>query len=67
MKILTSLLLITLLVSCQSKSGKKFDKLEKMNWLIGNWEQKLPDGTLIEKWKKDTDRVRYSFSFRHHR
>lgn len=55
MKTTLGILLIALLVSCQNKSEKKFDKLEKMNWLIGNWEQKLPDGTLKETWTKQND------------
>lgn len=64
MKIFASLVIITLLiyfvssltlVSCQNKSKKKFDKLEKMNWLIGNWEEKLPEGTLKEIWTMEND------------
>lgn len=43
------------LMSCQNKSDKKFDKLEKMSWLVGSWEQKLPEGTLVESWKKEND------------
>ncbi len=57
MKIALRILSILLLVSCQKKSEKKFDKLEKMNWLIGNWEQKLPDGTLKETWTKKNDSI----------
>ncbi|MCF6128753.1 DUF6265 family protein [Flavobacterium sp. AS60] len=55
MKTTLGILSIMLLVSCQNKSEKKFDKLEKMNWLVGNWEQKLPDGTLKETWTKQND------------
>lgn len=55
MKTFASLLLIILLFSCQNKSEKKFDKLDKMNWLVGSWEQKLPDGILTEAWKKVND------------
>ncbi|MDN3677203.1 DUF6265 family protein [Flavobacterium paronense] len=55
MKTTLAILSIALLISCQNKSEKKFDKLEKMNWLIGNWEQKLPDGTLKEAWTKQND------------
>ena len=43
------------MISCQNKSEKKFDKLQKMNWLIGNWEQKLPDGVVTESWSKEND------------
>ena len=56
MKKLVYILSIILLVSCKNNtSDKKFDKLEKMNWLIGDWEQKLPDGTLKETWSKQND------------
>lgn len=55
MKISSCILVLFLLVSCQNKSEKKFDKLEKMNWLVGSWEQKLPDGALVESWEKQND------------
>ena len=55
MKTALGILSLTLLLSCQNKSEKKFDKLQKMDWLIGNWEQKLPDGTLKETWTKLND------------
>ncbi len=46
---------VLLLFSCQNKSGNKFDKLKKMEWLIGSWEQKLPEGTLTETWSREND------------
>jgi hypothetical protein len=55
MKTLISLLSLLLVVSCQKKSAKTFDQLEKMNWLQGHWEQKLPKGLVIENWKKEND------------
>ena len=56
MKNLIYILSLILLISCKNNSSdKKFDKLEKMNWLIGDWEQKLPDGTLKEIWSKQND------------
>ena len=55
MKNITSLALIILLVSCQNKSENKFEKIEKMDWLIGNWEQKLPNGIITETWEKEND------------
>jgi hypothetical protein len=55
MKITICILCCIVLVSCQRKTEKKFDKLEKMNWLLGHWEQQLPDGLLIEDWKKVND------------
>ncbi|MEK8180090.1 DUF6265 family protein [Flavobacterium buctense] len=44
-----------LFVSCQNKGEKKFDKLEKMNWLVGQWENKAPEGLLTETWTKEND------------
>lgn len=55
MKNILGILITLFLVSCQNKSEKKNDKLEKMNWLIGKWENKLPEGLLTETWKKDND------------
>lgn len=53
---LVALLIIVCLASCKNNSSvNKFEKLEKMNWLIGSWEQKLPNGTLKETWTKEND------------
>lgn len=46
---------LLMFISCQNKSEKKFDKLEKMNWLLGNWENEMPEGVLTETWTKDND------------
>jgi len=55
MKNVICLVSVLLLVSCQKKFYKKFDKIEKMNWLVGHWENKMPEGTLTESWKKEND------------
>ena len=52
---LLSALAIACIVSCQKKSGHKFEKLKKMDWLVGSWEQKLPDGIITETWAKEND------------
>jgi hypothetical protein len=54
-RLISSALVIACLVSCQKKSGNKFEKLKKMEWLVGNWEQKLPDGIVTETWTKEND------------
>lgn len=54
---------IVLLVSCQKKSETKFDKLQKMEWLVGEWEQKLPEGIVTEIWKKENDSTLSGKSF----
>ncbi|WP_333877717.1 DUF6265 family protein [Flavobacterium sp.] len=52
-----SILIIAIVVfgSCQNKSDKQFEKLEKMNWLIGQWENTTPEGYLTETWSKVND------------
>ena len=57
MKSIYSALLFILLVSCQNNFKNKFEKLEQMNWLIGNWENKMTDGILTETWTKANDSV----------
>ncbi len=57
MKYIAILAFVVLLSSCQKKPIKKFDKIEKMNWLIGYWELKLNEGLLIESWTKANDSV----------
>lgn len=53
---LLSLLSAICLVSCKNSSSEnKFGKIKKMDWLVGNWEQKLPDGLLSESWTKEND------------
>jgi len=46
---------LLMFISCQNKSEKKFDKLEKMSWLLGNWENEMPEGVLTETWTKEND------------
>ena len=46
---------LLMFISCQNKSEKKFDKLQKMNWLLGNWENEMPEGVLTETWTKEND------------
>ena len=55
MKKIIGILFLSIFYCCQYKSEKKFEKLEKMNWLIGNWEQKLTYGILNEIWTKEND------------
>ena len=50
-----SAVVLICLSSCHDKSANKFEKLQKMEWLVGTWEQKLPDGTVTEIWTKEND------------
>ena len=52
-----------LFFSCQNKSKKNFEQLEKMNWLVGQWENKMPNGELTETWKKENDSTFTGSSF----
>ena len=62
--LILSALSIVCLVSCKNNSSEKhFDKLEKMNWLIGSWEQALPEGILTETWTKENDSTYSAKSF----
>ena len=58
------LVFVIFIVSCNNNSTEKeFDKLDKLNWLIGNWGNKMPDGLLVEKWKKENDSTFIGKSF----
>ena len=50
-----SALAVICLASCQNKSANKFEKLKKLDWLVGTWEQTLPDGIVTEIWTKEND------------
>ena len=62
---IASLFLIFSLVSCQNKSGNsgKHEKLATMNWLLGDWENKMEEGNLSENWvsKDDSTFVGHSY------
>jgi len=55
MKNVIIIVVCVLFLSCQPSSDKKFEQLEKMNWLVGQWENKMPEGVLTETWTKDND------------
>ncbi|TDW52537.1 hypothetical protein EV144_1011228 [Flavobacterium sp. 270] len=52
---ITLLALLIAFVSCQKKETVEKDRIKKADWLIGNWENKSPDGLLIENWQKLND------------
>ncbi|WP_456314266.1 DUF6265 family protein [Pseudomonas shirazensis] len=52
---ITVLMLLLAIVSCQKKETIEKDKIKIADWLIGNWENKSPDGVLTENWKKVND------------
>jgi hypothetical protein len=67
-KKITSLVLITIFVSCKKMDANDPDKNEKdkiktARWLQGQWENKSEDGTLTETWKKINDSTYNGHSF----
>ena len=53
-KLILSMAVLSL-IACQNKVEKNFEQLEKMNWLVGEWENKMPEGVLTETWTKTND------------
>ena len=49
--------LLLVIVSCKktNKESKKFEAIDQLNWLIGEWENKLDEGTVSESWQRTTD------------
>ncbi|GGC93638.1 hypothetical protein GCM10011508_21100 [Flavobacterium lutivivi] len=54
-KLILSLSSVLLLIACQNKSKNSYALIDKMSWLEGSWENKLPEGTLTETWQKIND------------
>ena len=52
-KAILSLLITLAFISCQK--SKEVSKIVAADWLLGNWENKSPDGHLSESWKKIND------------
>jgi hypothetical protein len=52
---ITLLALVLVAVSCQKKESAEKDKIKVADWLIGNWENKSPEGVLTENWQKLND------------
>lgn len=53
-KLILSLATLSI-IACQNKSEKNFDELDKLSWLVGEWENKMPEGILTETWTKAND------------
>jgi hypothetical protein len=51
----TLILLLLAIVSCKKSETREKDKIKAANWLIGQWEHKTPEGTLMETWTKVND------------
>lgn len=57
------LIFLLIVISCNTNSKKKFEKLEEMTWLIGDWNKQSEEGNLIENWKKQNDSTYVGKSF----
>ncbi len=51
----TLILLLLTIVSCKKSDETENDKIKVANWILGNWENKSPDGNLTENWEKAND------------
>lgn len=54
-KIILPFIIVMSLASCQE--SKEVAKIVDTDWLIGKWENKSPDGNLLENWTKVNDSV----------
>jgi hypothetical protein len=52
---ITLIMILLALVSCKKTDTIEKDKIKAADWLIGNWENKNPDGVLTENWQKLND------------
>lgn len=52
---ITLIIIFFSIISCEKKVSVEKDKIKVADWLIGNWENKSPDGVLTENWKKVND------------
>ena len=49
------LILVTILLFASCQKSKEVSKIVVADWLLGNWENKSPEGNLFESWKKVND------------
>ena len=52
-KAILSLVILLSIISC--KKSKEISKIVDTDWLLGKWENKSPDGNLLEIWTKVND------------
>lgn len=53
MKKLILLTLVLTFIAC--KKTEKENKISVASWLVGSWENKADDGTMVESWEKSND------------
>ncbi len=50
-----AVILAMFFVSCGTKETKKEMLIDKAQWLLGEWSNTSPEGTVVEKWAKQND------------
>jgi len=55
--IVSTVLLSAVIISCNGNKAEKSNEIKKADWLIGDWENKSPQGDLSESWQKINDSV----------
>ncbi len=63
MKKLCYALSIVLLASCHNKPENKFEKINQVNWFLGEWDNKSKEADFTEIWEKATDSSYIAESF----
>lgn len=58
--LLLAISLVLIITSCQpvahhDRKSETVDKLDHMSWILGKWEMKTPDGTILEQWEQPSD------------
>jgi hypothetical protein len=59
----TLILFLLAIVSCKNSESNEKEKIKKTDWLLGKWENKSPDGSLSENWKRLNDSTFQAKSF----
>lgn len=55
-QILSLIFILVLFSAChKSKKPERFEKIEKVAWILGSWENQTPKGISLEYWTKSND------------
>jgi hypothetical protein len=60
---ITLILLLLAIVSCKNSGSNEKDKIKKIDWLLGKWENNVDGGILSENWKRLNDSTFQAESF----
>ena len=72
-KIIILIGLVSLIFSCEKKREKveetsnisesKYNKIESLKWLVGNWDNIIPEQQSYESWKQKNDSTLIAYSY----